>query len=452
MLRKVPLGALLALTGCGARTGLRLPDVASATTTDAARDAADAPDAPRPTELCVDLDPAAGLVTVAIDTRPTVSVADVLFLIDHTGSMDGEIDNIKANLQATIVPAIAQAIADVQFGVATYSDFPLAAPNGIAYGDPGDIPFTLVTPIERGVANVQGAVDGITTGGGGDNPEAMVEALYQVATGEGYAPWITARAPCATPGRLGFACLRPNAQSIIVLITDAPAHNGPFGSNAYVPSSFLTPSNCPLDRPGCAAARPPHAYADAVAALARINARVIGINSGVEPYSGRSDLAHLATDTGAVAASGAPLVFDISADGNGLDTRVVTAIQTFTQQVRFDASARIVDLDAAHPVTPFVRAVRPLSADPSTNVTRTDATTFYGVVPGTRLTFGLDLQATIPRMAAPQRFPARVQFYGNGRPNLGSQDLVVVIPGLDGTGCHAAPDGGAATLDGGTLD
>ena len=89
--------------------------------------------------------------------------------------------------------------------------------------------------------------------------------------------------------------------AVIVLITDAPAHNGPFGSNAYVPSSFLTPSNCPLDRPGCAAARPPHAYADAVAALARINARVIGINSGVEPYSGRSDLAHLATDTGAVA-------------------------------------------------------------------------------------------------------------------------------------------------------
>ena len=448
MLRKVLALSLLSLSGCGARTGLRVPDVVSATTTDAALDDADSTDAPRPTELCIDLDPDAGVVTVALDTRPTVSVADVLFLIDHTGSMDGEIDNIKANLQTTIVPAIAQTIADVEFGVATYSDFPLPAPNGIEYGDPGVIPFTLVSPIERGVANVQGAVNGITTGGGGDNPEAMVEALYQVATGEGYAPWITARAPCATPGRIGYACLRPNAQTIIVLITDAPAHNGPFGSDAYATASFVTPLNCPSDRPSCAAARAPHVYEDAIAALARINARVIGINSGISPYSGRDDLIHIADDTGTVATNGGPLVFDISADGTGLDTRVVRAIQTFTQEVRFDASARVVDLDAMHPLTPFVRGVRPVAAAPSTNVARFDAMTFYGVVPGTRLTFGLDLQGIIPRTAVPQRFPGRVQFYGNGRPNLGSQDIVVVVPALDGTGCNPGP----TVTDGGLRD
>ena len=70
------------------------------------------------------------------------------------------------------------------------------------------------------------------------------------------------------------------------------------------------------------------------------------------------------------------------------------------------------------------------------NIQRLDATTFYGVVPGTRLTFALDLQTRLPRMATAQRFPARVQFFGDGRANLGSQDIVIVIPGLDGSGCN----------------
>lgn len=417
------------LVGCGARTGLRTPDVLT-----------DSPpvDAPstRPPETCIELADDAGVITVNLETRPQVSVADVFFLIDHTGSMDGEIDNIKTNLQSTIVPAIARAIGDVQFGVATYADFPLRAPNGVDYGDPTDIPFTLVSPVERGIANVQGAVDSIATGGGGDNPEAMVEALFQVATGEGYFPWITARAACPVPGRLGYGCLRPNAQPIIVLVADAPSHNGPLNLNGYNNSSFTSPASCPASRPACSATRGPHSYEDAITALRTLNARVIGISSGVAPFSGRDDMRRIAIDTGSVTSTGAPLVFDIGADGRDLDTRVVTAVETFTQQVRFNASARIIDLDATRPASQFVLAVRPGAASPMSNIQRLDATTFYGVVPGTRLTFALDLQTRLPRMATAQRFPARVQFFGDGRANLGSQDIVIVIPGLDGSGCN----------------
>jgi hypothetical protein len=431
--RVAPL-LLATIVGCGARTGLRTPDVPTDTPpVDAA--------SPRPPETCIELPADAGVTTVDLDTRPQVSVADVFFLIDRTGSMDGEIDNIKANLQRTIVPAIARAIDDVQFGVATYADFPLQAPNGNDYGDPTDIPFTLVSPIDRGIANVQGAVNGIVTGGGGDNPEAMTEALYQIATGAGYLPWITPRVACPVPGRLGYGCLRPNAQTILVLVSDAPSHNGPLNLNAYNPSSFTAPASCPPGRPACAAATPPHVYADAITALRALNARVIGISSGVPPFSGRDDMRRLAIDTGSVTAAGNPLVFDIGSDGRDLDTRVVSAVETFTQQVRFNASARIVDLDPAHPASQFVLAVRPASASPMSNIERLDATTFYGVVPGTRLTFALDLQNRLPRMATAQRFPARVQFFGDGRANLGSQDIVIVIPGDDGAGCNAAAPG-----------
>jgi hypothetical protein len=426
--RVAPL-LLATVVGCGARTGLRTPDVVTDTPT------VDAP-RPRPPETCIELAEDAGVITVNLETLPQVSVADVFFLIDRTGSMDGEIDNIKANLQRTIVPAIARAIDDVQFGVATYADFPLRAPNGVDYGDPTDIPFTLVSPVERGIANVQGAVNGIVTGGGGDNPEAMVEALFQLATGQGYAPWITPRAACPVPGRLGYGCLRPNAQTILILVSDAPSHNGPLNLNAYSPVSFTTPATCPPSRPACAAARPPHTYEEAITGLRALNARVIGISSGVAPFSGRDDMRRIAVDTGSVTASNVPLVFDIGTDGRDLDTRVVSAVETFTQEVRFNASARLIDLDPARPASQFVVAVRPATASPMANVERLDATTFYGVVPGTRLTFALDLQNRLPRMATAQRFPARVQFFGDGRPNLGSQDVVIVIPGQDKSGCN----------------
>lgn len=410
---------MAALGGCGARTGLRTPDVPT--------DIVDDDVAPPPTDFCIDLDPDAGVLTVNLETQPQLSVADVFFLVDRTGSMTEEIDNIKANLQTTIVPAIARAIGDVQFGVATYGDFPLHP-----YGEDGDIPFTMVSPIDRSVSNVQGAVNSIRVGGGGDNAEAMTEALFQVASGEGYSPWITSRAACAVPGRQGYPCFRPNAQPIVVLVTDAPAHNGPQADNAYDNALFL----------GSGGSRVPHSYTEMINAARATRLRVLGINSGVSPFWGRDDLSRIAVDTGAVTSTGTPLVFDIGDDGRELDTRVVSAIETFTRQVRFDASARVLDVDPMRPATPLVRAVRPVSASPSVNVQRIEGDTFYGVIPGTRLTFALELQATVPRTNVPQRFPARVQFYAGGRANLGARDIVIVIPALDGAGCNAAPDAG----------
>lgn len=437
------LAATLTLAGCGAKTGLRVPDVPQDHV-----DVVDVPDAPRP--ICVDVDPDAGVVTVNLETQPQVSIADVFFIVDRTGSMEQEIDNIKSNLQTTIVPGIAATIRDVQFGVATYSDFPLDP-----YGDSGDIPFTLVSPIDRSVANVQGAVNSIRVGGGGDSPEAMTEALYQVATGEGYAPWITPRQSCAVPGRAGYGCLRPNAQPIFILVGDAPGHNGPDTRNQYSAATFTNPPGCPSSLPNCRATRAPHTYDETVRALNAINARVIGISSGGAatndqcPASGDSsgcrDMERIARDTSTVGANDRPLIFTIGSNGLNLDNRVVAAVQTFTRQVRFNAAARVVDVDPQRPVRALVRAVRPLFASPMTSVQRVDGTTFYGVVPGTRLTFSIDLVANIPRMRVPQRFPARVEFLADGRPNLGSQDFEIVIPADDGSGCEAPPDAGSVS-------
>ncbi|MBL8600882.1 MAG: VWA domain-containing protein [Myxococcales bacterium] len=421
------LAGALVWGGCGARTGLRTPDVPS--------DGQASTDVPQAREICVEPRPDAGLFSINLETRPQLSVADVFLVIDRTGSMDQEIDNIKANLSSTIVPAIARTIGDVQFGVATYGDFPLDP-----YGDPSDVPFTLVSPIDRSVTNVQGAVNSIRVGGGGDNPEAMAEAMFQLASGEGYTPWVTPRVACAAPGRVGYGCFRPNAQAIMILVADAPSHNGPGGSNPYAASIFTRPRSCPVSLPNCAASRAPHAYAEAVTALNAMRARVIGISSGAAPFTGRGDLERFARDTGAITAAGAPLVFDIGSDGRGLDARVVTAVETFTQQVRFNAAARVIDLDPERPASRIVRGIRAVSAEPSSQVERVDSDGFYGVFPGTRLTFALDLVGDLPLTEAPQRIPARVQFLADGRPVLGYRDIVIVLPAR-GERCEGAEPG-----------
>jgi hypothetical protein len=429
--------ALAAACGCGAKTGLPVPDVLTPDApTDVARDVPT--DAPRQ-DLCIDVVPDAGVLSVNLLTRPQLSLADVFFVVDRTGSMEEEIDAIKVNLQRTIVPGIAAAIGDVQFGVATFGDFPFEP-----YGDPGDVPFTLVAPVDRSIANVQGAVNSIRVGGGGDNAEAMVETLFQVPSGEGYSPWIPAASPCGAPGRLGYGCLRPNAQAIFLVVADAPMHNGPDGRAPYAVSAFTSPARCPSYLPRCAASRAPHTYDEAVAALRSVRARVIGIDSGRAPFSGLADLQRLARDTDTVTASGQPLVISIGTNGSELDQRVVTAVRTFTQQVRFNASARVLDLDAARPASALVRAVRPVAATPADAIARIEGGTFVGVVPGTQLTFAIDVETNVPRMAVAQRFPARIQFLADGRPNLGFQDIELVIPAEDGSGCTAG-DGGAVT-------
>lgn len=392
---------------CGAKTGLDTPDVPI--------DVVDATDAPPPPErICLDPRPDAGLFQVNLQTNAQVAVADVLFVIDRTGSMDQEIDNIRQGLRTIIVPGLIRAIPDLHLGLVTYGDFPVDP-----YGAPDDHPFTLERALSAQFTALQGAIGNVNANGGGDNPEALVEALYQVATGEGLQPYIPASGGCPSIG-VGYACFRTRAQPIILVVTDAPMHNGPITSN----------DNHPYDRTSFAPYPTPHTYSQMVTALtSQLRPRVIGINSGLEPFSGRSDLQQLARDTGTLGANGAPLVFDIGPDGSGLSEQVVAAIGRLTAEVRLNVSARAVDDGSGGAA--LVRAVRPVSASPMNQVDRVDATTFYNVVPGTQLNFELDLDPALARATnVEQRFVVRVEFLADGRPTLGYRDVTIVIPAI----------------------
>lgn len=414
--RALGLSAALALTaGCGAKTGLLAPELPM----DAAvRDVvmADVPsDAPA---ICVEARPDVTTpLTVDLQTAAQVAVADVLFVIDRTGSMDQEIANIRDGLRNVIVPGLIRSIPDLNLGVVTFADFPLEP-----YGSPDDRPFTLVRPLSAEFTALQGAIANIQVDNGGDNPEADVEALYQVATGEGLRPWIGAASGCARAG-LGYACFRPRAEAVIVLISDAPMHNGPMGSQAYSRTVFPPPP-----------AQIPHTYDQMIAALrANLHARVIGINSGMPPFWARDDMEQIARDTGSLGADNQPLVFDINPDGTGLSEQVVRSVERFTNEVVLNVSARAVDIDGSGGAR-MVRAIRPERATPMDRIARLDMTTFYGVVPGTQLVFALDLdRSMIVPMDREQRFTVRIEFLADGRPTLGFRDIQIIVPPRDTT-------------------
>jgi hypothetical protein len=85
----------------------------------------------------------------------------------------------------------------------------------------------------------------------------------------------------------------------------------------------------------------------------------------------------------------------------------------------------------------LVSAVRPLRADPADGVREITGTEFVGVVPGTRVTFEVEIDASgLAPSDSTRRVPARIIFRAFGRSRLGREDVVIVLPGMDGGGCE----------------
>jgi hypothetical protein len=410
--------ALLAqasLVGCGSKTGLEVPDGG-----DGGIDAG--PDAGLDANIpCIELPEDGGIIEVPLDIEAELARADVLFLVDTTASMQEEIAEIRDGLRDTIAPGIADAIPDSALGVASFADFPVGM-----CGEPrdGDVPFRLVVPITDDLNRVQAAVDSLDLNNGLDRPESQVEALYQVATGEGIGTYVAPSFGCPTGG-LGYPCFRADALPVVLLFTDAPFHSGPGGTNPY--------SMCPI-------VPSPHTYSEARDALDRLSIRVMGLYSG--NGEGRGDLVAIARDTGALGSDGSPLVFDIGERGSSLSTSVVEAIRTLADVIEFDVDTVLVDPDLSDSVDPrdFVEEVIPIRAEPMDRIRAIDRATgrFLGVRAGTRVYYQLRLRAgLVSPTREPQRYLLEIVFRGDARTRLGSLIIEIVIPGEDGTGCEA---------------
>lgn len=406
----MPLGA-----GCGAKTGLDTPDANVDAGSDAGMDAG--PDAGPPIR-CIEVPPMGMPVTADFSIPATLQVVDVMFLIDATGSMRDEIDNVRRGLRDSVVPGVTAAIPDAAFGLAFFGEFPVlphARPSS------GVRPYELRAPVTTDIERLTAAFEGIPNWVNMDDPEADVEGLFQVATGAGLSPFVDPSFGCPSGGT-GGACFRADAFRVVLLATDAPMHNGPPGVPPNADYAFTSPAT-------------PHGYAETVTALRNVGVTVIGL--GATDPGRPSPLPHLMQLVTDVDTHHMPLVFDIGNAGDRIGQDIVMALETLASSVPLDVSASVEDVpgDAIDART-LVTAVRATSASPMSGIAGISGSTFAGVVPGTLLTFQIDVDGSVlPPSTMRREVRARVVFRDGGRSRIGSEDVLFVIPGADGQGC-----------------
>ncbi len=213
---------------------------------------------------------------------PSVQKADIFFNIDTTGSMDGEIYNLKHSLSSVIIPQIRARVTDSAFGVAQFRD--------------EDETNLIICDPTSDIMAAQLAVNGLTAEFGGDCPEAGSFSLYHLATNGG---WRYAAIPIA------------------VHITDAPSHDR--GSDAATALAALQGKGIKVisvfSMGGCD-------------------------NATAEPQLFALSEATGATVPACAGAGRTTLLYTVDENGNGLDTAIVNGIDALVKYAAFDVYAR----------------------------------------------------------------------------------------------------------------
>ena len=140
-------------------------------------------------------------IKVTIPKSGKATKVDVYFLADTTGSMNTAIAAVKSGISA-VLDKVVKLVADVQFGVGDYKDFP--AP------DTGRHPYAFANqhPISSDISAIKAAINAWKTTPGRDTPEAQFYALDRLAQDQG-----------------GEIAWRADSKRIILWFGDAAGHD-----------------------------------------------------------------------------------------------------------------------------------------------------------------------------------------------------------------------------------
>jgi hypothetical protein len=347
-----------------------------------------------------------------------LQVADVYFLIDTTGSMTSPIVNVATSLSGTIVPAIRSTIPDVQMGVGHFNDVTQSPYGGTYVGT--DEPYWNVQTITDNDTLVQDGLNYLNGpdfpwGGGADGPESHVVGLWCTATGSGFTDCSSSVPPQSCPAipdemspRVGYPCFRPGALPIIVNVSDADWHSDQVGGNAYT----CTSTN----------------YDSALTALLSIGARHIGVQVSTWASAGLASMQAMSTSTGSVDAMGAPLVEQT--DSGTVSTAIVDMIATLATATPQDVNAIPEDVVPDPPGAEYDARVF-VSGFPTSpeGFDSMDETYFYGVVPGTMVTFEIDFyNNTVEPVDTALVFKAHIVVMGNDVTRLDERLVIIIVP------------------------
>lgn len=341
--------------------------------------------------------------------RTRIQLADLYFLFDRSGSMSGEIGALRGAVDAMLTDltcassgrACMRDTGCVAGEVCSIEGWCIedpaihgciASPHSGAGHYLGEL--TNVLSIQADPARTASALSFSVTG----STEAMNRALWGLAD-----PLMAPGAELGcTPTGIGCAGFRSDAVRIAVVFTDEDSDGLESG-------------------------------VDAASALSRAGVRVIGVWSGLPGGPDRSDLVEVATRSGSLDRTGAPMVFD------GADAAVVPVVSRAITEIVEGVPLRVTieleevagdDGDAAAFVSHLV--ARSDGCTTSTAID-TDADgvldTFPAVTPGDAVCWDVVVRRNdrVPATARPQLFRARLTVRGDGSP-LDGRNVFFLVP------------------------
>jgi hypothetical protein len=352
--------------------------------------------------------------TLAAQLGTGFSKADVYFLIDTTGSMTEELGIMTSGIAGTIIPQLQAMFPDLYTGVGQFKD----------ECDADFFPLRSGADLTNDAAAVQAALAAMTPDLG-CGYSVYIEGLYHLAAGGG-AAWTTGCAgsyalpdhACGS-GRWGYPCFRTDAQPFVVVLTDVATRC----------------DRCQVPYQNCTFAPPPHPLSDVVDELVAHGIRIVGINSGAgEPENAGPDLRLLALETGSLDTAGTEVVYDIPSTGTGLVEAVVDGISRLSFGQLLDVELSVVEsppVDDGIDATLFVERVTPtgyILPTPDTPPPDFDASAFYGVTPGTILTYEVDLSNDlVPAGPRPKVFLVELRGTDQDGRTVGTVGMLVIV-------------------------
>lgn len=353
----------------------------------------------------------------------SIRSADVVVLSDASGSMSTWTSQI-ADLMTRpggIVDSIVEVAPDAWFGKMDFCDI-----GGWPFDGPGwptdDVPGAwcggghIVPMIPNDSRDVirESIVFGST--GGGDDPEAITQGLYDLVT-----------RPTTCAGRWGPVCFRPDAIQFVIHVSDTCSHNGPPGGDCG-------------DYPAEVGAV---SWEEMIRAVREREIRYIGVPVGAAfEYFARVTALAL----GSVDFEGNPLVFPTY--GTDVGRAVQAAVEVALATTRLDVDTRLRDdgsdarmVDATRfvaRVVPGCRASPPtdpcwLERPPLTHdeaVFGMDDSSFLSVAAGTRVRFRVTFQNdSVPSGERAEVFIAYIDVRGDARTILDTRRVFIVVPG-----------------------
>ncbi len=139
----------------------------------------------------VDVTPAADVATGPVDVASappvaprakTKGVADIVFLIDVSGSMTPIIDALRKNIE-TFIDSLSRGDANNAAPVKDWRG-KIVGYRDIEHAEAEGLPWFEDNPFVRDAVALKAQLAGLRATGGGDEPESLLDVLYKVATME----------------------------------------------------------------------------------------------------------------------------------------------------------------------------------------------------------------------------------------------------------------------------